>query len=187
MRYSAGHKAETHDRILAAASKKFRAGGIADVGIAGIMADSGLTNGAFYAHFASKDDLIRQSVVETLEEQRRAMLSQLPDHDLRALVTDYLSPGHRDSPEDGCPSAAVLAEIGRGPAGLKQAYRDTLAPTLELIESLVTGDQATAHARATAIFAVLVGTMQLSRAMADPVEADAVLESGIEAAVSLAA
>ncbi|MFB2598688.1 TetR/AcrR family transcriptional regulator [Herbiconiux sp. P17] len=187
MRYSAAHKAQTRDRIVTTAARRFRAGGIADVGIAGIMTEADLTNGAFYAHFDSKDDLVRQAVVETLQAQRDEMLSQAEDHDLRALVAGYLSSSHRDLPADGCPSAAMLAEIGRGSEALKTAYHDALAPTLDLIVSLLPGDPRTAHRRATAIFALLVGTMQLARVIVDRQESDTVLASGIEAAMGVAA
>jgi TetR/AcrR family transcriptional repressor of nem operon len=185
-RYAADHKAGTHDRILASASRQFRAGGIADVGIAGIMADAGLTNGAFYAHFASKNDLVKEAVVTTLTAQRESMAEEISRDDLATLIRDYLSDHHRDTPEDGCPSAAMLSEIGRASSELKVAYRDSLDPTLALIESRLGGDSTTKHARATAMFSLLVGSMQLARATADATESGAVLEAGIAGAMSLA-
>ena len=60
MRYEKGHKDATRQRILEVASKQFREQGVAAVGLAGIMSDAGLTNGAFYAHFESKEDLVRE-------------------------------------------------------------------------------------------------------------------------------
>ena len=62
MRYEKGHKDATRERIIEVASRQFRENGVAAVGLAGIMSDAGLTNGAFYTHFESKEDLV-QAVV----------------------------------------------------------------------------------------------------------------------------
>ena len=78
------------------------------------MTDAGLTNGAFYAHFESKDDLVAHVVAEQLATQR-AVLAALPEGRaaLEQFVHEYLSPQHRDDPGKGCPNAALLDEIGR--------------------------------------------------------------------------
>ena len=41
-------------RIIEAAGRRFNSDGIDGSGIAALMTDAGLTNGAFYAHFDSK-------------------------------------------------------------------------------------------------------------------------------------
>jgi TetR/AcrR family transcriptional repressor of nem operon len=43
--------------------------GIDGSGIAALMADAGLTNAAFYAHFDSKDDLVATTVAHQLHAQ----------------------------------------------------------------------------------------------------------------------
>ena len=60
MRYEKGRKEETRRRVVEAASRRFRRDGIEGTGVAGLMADAGLTHGGFYAHFLSKDDLLRE-------------------------------------------------------------------------------------------------------------------------------
>src|SRR5690348_4751794 len=87
------------------------------------MADAGLTNGAFYAHFDSKDDLVATVVGDQLSRQA-ADFGELPDGraGLEAFVQEYLSPRHRDHPDTGCPSAALLDEIGRCAGATKKAY-----------------------------------------------------------------
>jgi TetR/AcrR family transcriptional regulator, transcriptional repressor for nem operon len=55
MRYSQDHKQATRQRILEAAGRRFKEDGIDGAGVAAVMSDAGLTNGAFYAHFASKE------------------------------------------------------------------------------------------------------------------------------------
>jgi AcrR family transcriptional regulator len=78
------------------------------------MADAGLTNGAFYAHFRSKDDLIASVVEEELRLQA-AWVDALPTGraGVEQLVRAYIAPEHRDYPDAGCPSAALLDELGR--------------------------------------------------------------------------
>ena len=69
MRYDKGRKDVTRQRILEVAADRFRSDGIAASGLAGIMSDAGLTNGAFYPHFSSKADLVRESVAEAMDGQ----------------------------------------------------------------------------------------------------------------------
>src|SRR5437764_6090377 len=69
MRYSKGHKQATRQRIVGAAGRRFKQDGIDGAGVATLMADAGLTNGAFYAHFASKEDLVATAVAEQLRAQ----------------------------------------------------------------------------------------------------------------------
>src|ERR1700754_3117125 len=75
MRYEKGHKETTRRHILGVASAQFRENGIAAVGLAGIMAEAGLTNGAFYTHFESKEDLVQAVLLNALggrEQKLRA-------------------------------------------------------------------------------------------------------------------
>jgi TetR/AcrR family transcriptional repressor of nem operon len=71
-RYGKEHKQATRRRIIEAAGRRLKRDGIDGSGVATLMADAGLTNGAFYAHFDSKDDLVASTVAEQLREQRRA-------------------------------------------------------------------------------------------------------------------
>ena len=81
------------------------------------MSDAALTNGAFYAHFTSKEDLVANVLADQLRTQRQRFDAQPPDRaGLEAIIRAYLSPQHRDQYADGCPSAALLDEIARRPA-----------------------------------------------------------------------
>ena len=100
MRYSSSHKTETRQRILTMAALRFRAEGVANVGIANLMADLGLTHGGFYAHFHSKDDLVAQSCRQALLDMNeiwQAQLEQAPSGaGVKRLAKDYLSAAHQD-------------------------------------------------------------------------------------------
>lgn len=186
-RYASEHKQATRRRIVESAGRRLKHDGIDGSGVATLMADAGLTNGAFYAHFASKDELVATAVAAQLEEQRERLRTLLGDRrGLEQLVRDYLSVAHRDDPAEGCPSAALLDEIGRSSNAVKQAYTDGMLGTADDIAALIAPeDPASARTQALALFALLIGTMQLSRALADRELADAVLEQGIENALAL--
>src|SRR6266496_1442232 len=116
MRYTKGHKQATRQRILEAAGRRFKEGGIDGSGVAAVMADAGLTNGAFYAHFSSKEDLVANVLADQLRAQRQNVDTERSGRaGLEAFIRAYLSPQHRDQCADGCPSAALLDEIAPPP------------------------------------------------------------------------
>src|SRR5262245_6196366 len=106
MRYEKGRKVATRRRIKQVAADRFRRDGIAASGLSGIMSDAGLTNGAFYPHFRSKAQLVREAVAATLEAQSGRMQEFMAAGGLEAAVAAYLSPAHRDNPGKGCAAAA---------------------------------------------------------------------------------
>lgn len=188
MRYSKDHKQVTRQRIIEAAGRRFKADGIDGSGVATLMADSGLTNGAFYAHFSSKNDLVAKAVAHELHTQRES-LGELPPGlaGLEHLVREYLSVQHRDHPEQGCPSAALLDEIGRGTDATKRAYTDgVLAFIDDFAARLAPHDPPSARAKALSVYAGMIGTMQMSRALADRELADEILEQGVQNVLTLA-
>jgi TetR/AcrR family transcriptional regulator, transcriptional repressor for nem operon len=187
VRYGKEHKQATRRRIIETAGRRFKRDGIDGSGIATLMADAGLTNGAFYAHFASKDDLVATAVADQLRNQRESLGTLAPGRaGVEQYVREYLSVQHRDNPDDGCPSAALLDEIGRCTQATKQAYTDGLLAVIDDIAArLAPDDPPSARAKTLSVFALLVGTLQLSRALADPQLADQVLEQGIHNALAL--
>jgi TetR/AcrR family transcriptional repressor of nem operon len=182
VRYDKGHKAATRQRILDVAARRFRDEGIAAVGLAGVMADAGLTNGAFYAHFGSKEDLVTEVVEAKLREQRAAMAST---GGLERVIREYLSTAHRDDPAGGCPSASLLAELARRPAAARDAYTAGLLEVIDVVAAhLGRADPHQARVDALVIFGGLVGTLQLARAVTDPALSAEILERGITTALA---
>jgi len=185
-RYGKGQKQATRRRIIAAAGRRLKRDGIDGSGIATLMADAGLTNGAFYAHFDSKEDLVANAVAAQLREQRESFSAQPPGRaGLEQIVRAYLSVQHRDNPQGGCASAALLDEIGRTDA-IKRAYTDGLLVVIDDIAArLAPDDPPSARVKTLSVFALMVGTLQFSRALADRQLADAVLEQGVRNALAL--
>ena len=187
MRYGKDQKQATRQRILEAAGRRFKQDGIDGAGVAAVMSDAGLTNGAFYAHFASKEDLIANVLAEQLRAQRDGFDAQPPDREgLQAFVRSYLSPQHRDQCADGCPSAALLDEIVRRPASTRQVFTDELMGVIDDIASrLDPTDVEAARTDALSIFGMMVVTLQLARALTDRDLADELLARGVETALTL--
>ena len=96
------------------------------------------------------------------------------------------SAGHRDNPGDGCPSAALLDEIGRCADATRRAYTDGLLAVIDDVAArLAPHDPPSARAKTLSAFALMAGTLQLSRALADRQLADEVLDQGIQNALAL--
>lgn len=188
MRFEKGNKTETRRRILDVASKCFRQDGISATGIAGIMSEAGLTNGAFYLHFKSKEELVREAVSFAVSEQEHSVeQSRRAGQGLEDVIRAYLSREHLRAPSCGCPSAALLPELARQPTSTRMAYEEGIQSYLSVLSGLLPKDDPAVTARrATAIFALLAGTLQYARTVTDAAAADQILESGVEAALMLA-
>ncbi|WP_328401019.1 TetR/AcrR family transcriptional regulator [Nocardia sp. NBC_00403] len=186
MRYAKEHKLATKQRIIETAGRRFKRDGIDGSGVATLMKDAGLTNGAFYAHFESKQDLVATAVSEQLRGQREWLTSFEPGlAGIELMVRTYLSPEHRDNPEDGCPSAALLDEISRCSDPTKQAYTDSVLGIIDDIAArLAPRDPRSARVKVLSVYALMVGTLQLARTLADRRLADDVMEQGIRNALA---
>jgi len=188
MRYEKGHKDLTRQRIIEVASAQFRAQGVAAAGLAGIMTEAGLTNGAFYAHFESKEELVQAVLGNALSRREQTLRAAAESGEgLEALIRDYLSPRHRDDPARGCPTAAMVAEIARHPKKTRDAFTDKIGAFIDLIAAQVGGSSPRARRKtAIAIYGMMVGTLQLARAVNDKRLSDEILEGGVAAALTLA-
>jgi TetR/AcrR family transcriptional regulator, transcriptional repressor for nem operon len=187
MRYSKDHKQATRQRILEAAGRRFKQDGIDGAGLATVMSDAGLTNGAFYAHFSSKEDLVANVLAEQLRAQRQSLNAEPSDREgLEAFVRSYLSPEHRDQFADGCPSAALLDEIARRPADTRDVFTEEVMGVVDDIASRINPtDVEAGRVDALTVFGLMVGTLQLARTLTDRDLSDRVLARGVETALKL--
>lgn len=180
MRYDKEHKQQTRNRVLDAAARTIRENGPERVGVAAIMAEAGLTHGGFYAHFASKDDLVADAIAHMFEQSaarvRREMASGGPAQGLLAYINFYLSRAHRDARAVGCPIAALASDLPR----LSQSARATFAGGLRrlattIAETLSALGHLAADAEARSMMAELVGALSLARIEPDAKQSDAIL------------
>jgi len=191
-RYDDVHKEASRQEILDRAAERLRRDGIAAVGLRGLMADAGLTHGAFYAHFDSKADLVTEAVDHAVGQTFAYFQHELADvpqdRKMDRLVEIYLHPRHREEMSIGCVASALAPEIARGDTALRQRFSDRNANFLGLIaDCLPAGGTAAQRAdRATTVFAAMLGTLQLARAEADQARAEALLKAGRAAALLIA-
>ncbi|AJR23725.1 MULTISPECIES: TetR/AcrR family transcriptional regulator [Sphingobium] len=181
MRYPSDHKARTRERILTEASRAIRCQGIDRVAVANVMSAAGLTVGGFYAHFASKDDLVAHSVEHMFHERYERFLGLLDVGEPRAAIAKffdgYLSMTHRSHPETGCPipsltsELAHLSEDGRG--RLSNGMRGLIDGVTRLLERAGVDDPEEA---ANAAFSEALGALVMARMTTDLKTAEKILQ-----------
>lgn len=116
MRYSQGHKTQTHQRIIKEASARFRRDGIDATGLQPLMKALNLTHGGFYAHFKSKGELVEtalQAAAADLDAHCNMLFGQ--ERPLGAFIDSYLSEWHLTSPGQGCPLPTMSSELCERP------------------------------------------------------------------------
>jgi TetR/AcrR family transcriptional regulator, transcriptional repressor for nem operon len=180
MRYPAEQKAETHEKILAAAARSFREHGSDLNGIGKVMKELGLTKGGFYKHFESKGDLYAQAVGRAFQKMGDHMVgianAAPKGQELRAIINHYLSVQHLDDPGTGCPIATLAPESGRQPMAVRRrisqsmvAFRDRLVPYLpgQTIEEQ--------RAAFYVLFPGMAGVLATARGIVDPQGRESIL------------
>jgi TetR/AcrR family transcriptional repressor of nem operon len=169
MRDPVKETAAKHERIVKEASRLFRERGFEDVSVGEVMKAAGLTHGAFYAHFGSKEELQAAAVAYGQRVSLGRVQRSKSNKSKGSYADRYLSRWHRDNPGDGCTMAALAQEVARSKPEVKAA----LEQGLEEIISARDGD------RKEAIFreAAMIGGVVLARAVQDPRVSDEILES----------
>lgn len=165
---SAGHRAV----LLQAASRLFREQGFAGISIADIAAAAGLTHGAFYTHFASKEALCAE-VVEQAINETVARVKAIPNR--RARVEAYLSAGHAENRAGGCPLAALSGDVVRQRRKVRAAFSRAFDRVIDVLADEEPAGTAHARDRAIAGLAMRVGALVLARAAGDPRLRDEIL------------
>jgi TetR/AcrR family transcriptional repressor of nem operon len=194
IRYDAQHKARSRELILKAAARQLRERGPGNVAVAEVMSAAGLTHGAFYAHFASKGALVAEAV-ETMFRDARHRTPGLADAStddpgearaaLRAYLANYLSSGHRDRPERGCPLPALAADMARETGLARHSFSTGLTQLVGRLETaLARIGREDPAAEARTVTAQIVGAVALARALGKGLEADAMLRDTLDMLVA---
>ena len=173
MRYQPGHKAEIHQKIVKDASQRVRAEGLNGVAVSAVMRDSDLTHGGFYKHFASKDELLIESLKEGFREiidtLVRAADQSPPGEAWKAIVRTYLRPEMCEYPEHGCPLATLGPELARVDKRMKPQIVAELVRYKSRMVPFMPGRRTVDKERAFfAIFSTMMGTIEIARMLPDP-------------------
>lgn len=182
MRYEKGRKDASRRRIMTVAAERFRRDGIAASGLAAIMSDAGLTNGAFYPHFPSKEALVRESLAVTLEDQAGHVGQTLCEAGLEGFIASYLSARHRDNPAKGCAAAALLPELARQPLATRRLCAERMSAAVRRIAAALPPATRDREAVALGVYATLIGALEIARAVKGTPLSERALEAGAEAA-----
>jgi TetR/AcrR family transcriptional regulator, transcriptional repressor for nem operon len=183
MGYSKRGKAETHTRIVSVAAKRFRELGLEGIGVADVMKEAGVTVGGFYKHFDSRDELVVEALATAFQD-----LDRWEEHTdtLTKLLENYLSEGHRDAPGTGCALGALLGDMSRASRSAKAVYtarlKRSLAYSTGLVPPNATSDR---RARAILMISAMLGAINLSRAVSDPILSLEILQRTRDQLISL--
>jgi TetR/AcrR family transcriptional regulator, transcriptional repressor for nem operon len=182
VRYPSEHKERTRERIVTAAAREFRRRGEEGVGIAGLMQELKLTHGGFYRHFKSKDALFAESLAAAFEDAGAKLMraaSQAPGHEIAAVIDAYLNDLHCMHAGEGCPIAALAADVARLPKHVRAAMDRGLDRYAARFAPFCKGTTAAERRRnALLLFAGMAGTLTIARATADETLRASILKSG---------
>ena len=181
----AAAKEASHARIVAAAARAIRRSGYDGTGVADIMKEAGLTHGAFYAHFPSREAMLAEAASRACAESAAVAAdvaaSVPPGQALTAMLHAYLSPEHLAQIEQGCPLAALGSETARQTPDVRRVTTRHIKEMVDLAARQLPGwGRADAHERALVTVSAMVGTLLLARAVDDPALAKSLCEATLK-------
>jgi TetR/AcrR family transcriptional regulator, transcriptional repressor for nem operon len=163
-------KRQSLDRILDAAARRLRKEGLDRAAIVRVMRDAGLTHGAFYSHFDTKEDLALAAFTHAITTGRPHWIKPARGMRwgarLKTLANRYLTAAHRDDLSTSCAFAALGSDAAHASPRFRAAYERELRKSLTAI-----CDDADEDGRrlddAIGLMAICVGGMSLARAVRD--------------------
>ncbi|MER8411219.1 MULTISPECIES: TetR/AcrR family transcriptional regulator [unclassified Mesorhizobium] len=184
MRVSRTQAAENRETVINVASRLFRERGFDGIGLKDLMKGAGLTQGAFYKQFESKDDLAAlasRRAMESATHKWSAATAAHPGNPLDGVISFYLSMDHRREKMDGCPVVALGSDAARQGAEVKASFEDGIKAYLEMLGGWVgEGDSEKSGKKAMAVLSTMVGAVVLSRVVNDPDLARAFLDAAAD-------
>lgn len=177
MGFSQAQKIESRERILSIAAKQIRERGFESIKIADLMKDAGLTVGAFYGHFASRDDLIEQATQRAAESgvnTIHSLIAKSARPTLENVVDAFFSSKHVRNAGEGCSVCALAGEAKSAPKAVRAKLTATLQEQLTDLAKILPGAQA--EKRAISIMTSMIGAVTLARSVTDSKLADSILQ-----------
>ncbi|GAB2805273.1 TetR/AcrR family transcriptional regulator [Comamonas piscis] len=181
----AAAKQATHERIVSVAARAIRRSGYGGTGVADIMKEAGLTHGAFYVHFASREAMLAEAASLACTESAAVVADvaaqAAPDQSWEAVLRTYLSQAHVAHAELGCPLAALGSETARQAPEVRRVTTQHIKGMVDLIaRQSPDWGQAGAHERAMVTLSTMVGSLLLARAVDDPALSDSLREAALQ-------
>lgn len=178
-------KEASHERIVSAAARAIRRSGYGGTGVADIMQEAGLTHGAFYAHFASREAMLAEAAARACAESAavaaEVAASAPPAQALASMLQAYLSREHLEQMELGCPLVALGSETARQAPEVRQVTTRHIKAMVDLVaRQSPDWGQPAAHERALVTVATMVGSLLLARAVDEPALADSLCAAALK-------
>ncbi len=178
-------KDATHERIVSVAARAIRRSGYDGTGVADIMKEAGLTHGAFYAHFTSREAMLAEAAGKACAESAAAaagaVASVPPGMALASMLNAYLSREHLEHAEMGCPLVALGSETSRQAPEVRRVATRHIKEMIDLVaRQLPDWGQPGAHQRALVTVSTMVGALLLARAVDDQCLSDALREAALK-------
>ena len=186
----AAAKDATHERIVSVAARAIRRSGYDGTGVADIMKEAGLTHGAFYSHFASREAMLAEAAAKACAESAagaaEVAASAPPGKALKTMLAAYLSSEHVKHLEAGCPLAALGSETSRQAPEVRRIATRHVKATIDLLaRQSPDWGQPSAHERALVVLSTMVGAVMLARAVDEPGLSDRLLRAALKHLTSL--
>lgn len=184
MRVSRVQAAENRQAVINTASRLFRERGFDGIGLKDLMKGAGLTQGAFYKQFASKEDLVAQAsrrALESASSRWAAAAAAHPEDPLGAVIAFYLSKEHREERMDGCPIVALGSDAARQGSDVKASFEAGIEAYLGILSGMIDAtDEGARKDKAMAVLSTMVGALTLARVVNDPALAQAFLDAAVD-------
>jgi TetR/AcrR family transcriptional regulator, transcriptional repressor for nem operon len=185
MRVSRAQAEENRQNVIDVASRLFREHGFDGIGLKDLMESAGLTQGAFYKQFESKEALVAEAsarAVECASARWSKAVETNPEDPLGAILDFYLSKGHRKERMDGCPLVALGADAARQSADVKAEFEAGIRKQLEFLTHILSesGRAKKCEKKAMSIASTMVGAVTLARVVNDPRLAQSILDAAAE-------
>ena len=183
-------KQQTRKRMLDAAGQSFRSNGYTGIGVDGIAKAAGVTSGAFYAHFGSKDGAFRAALSAGLDEVIAAVPAFQREYGAKwveEFARYYLGKPHRDDLACGCAMTGLTPDVVRSEPEVQEIYEQKMTEIAGLIAAgLAQGSDADRLGRAWSLLGVLIGGLSVARAMGEAEITESIAAAVISTAVGAA-
>ena len=188
MKTKKGEKEKRRTVILDKAIAYLKRHGRVGSGTDQIMNYAGLTRGALYSHFESKEDLFAQAVcydLARLEDTLARRFREDGSAALRSLISEHLSEKSLREVENSCAFTSLSSDMQRSKPEHRALYEEYMlriyAMFADALKERFPQDSPEENlAKATNLYSGLVGTLTMARTMKDPNRARQILKSGKE-------
>lgn len=180
MPYTPQHKQQSRERILDSASRLFSRHGYDAVSIDDLMADAGLTRGAFYNHFSDKTDVYTEAIIHATVKSpiaQQKMDTTFDPASLASLLDNYLSSNHVYNVDPPCPLAFLVTDVGVREPRVRSTYTRVYCNMTKFVKKFLKWkNRSERNDTALALTALMIGGVAIGRALNDREEVEELLK-----------